>query len=473
MKCRCLKIEKIKMLKIKSIKYTTMRPKIFLFGIITLFFISCKKDSPIQVTTKDYCAAVDTVTGIMVHDIFSPPVASRIYLYPNVAAYEIMAQNSTKYISLEGQLKGLEPIPKLDVKSGVNKNLAALIAHIEVSKQLIFSEEALEKYRDVLYKKWEDENPKEFEVSKEYALKVADHIKKWMGKDNYKQTRTYSKFSVYSDQPGRWQPTPPSYMDGVEPHWGEIRTLVMDSASQFKPKAPFPFSTDKNSDFYKQAKETYDVGNLISGKLKEVETTKSALIPEESSIATFWDCNPYATVTQGHMTFAKKKNTPDAHWINITKIALKQSNSNFETTVFTFTKTSIGIFESFISCWDEKYRSNVVRPETYINQNIDENWRPQLQTPPFPEYTSGHSVVSTCSSIILTTIFGDNFSYVDNSEFYFGLPDRRFKSFKQAAEEASISRLYGGIHYRAAIENGVVQGTNIGNFINKKLKMTK
>ncbi len=469
---KCLQL-KNNLMTNKIIKPNNMNSKIYLLGLVMLFLTSCKKDTPIKVTTDDFCAAVDTVTGIMVHDIFSPPVASRIYVYPNVAAYEIMAQNNTKYESLQGQLKGLDSIPKLDPKSGVNKNLAALIAHIEVSKQLIFSEEALEKYRDSLYEKWGSENQKEFDLSKEYALKVVDRIKMWMGKDNYKQTRTFSKFSVHADQAGRWQPTPPSYMDGVEPHWGEIRTLVMDSASQFKPIAPYPFSTDKNSAFYKDAKETYDVGNLISEKLVEVEKNSNKPIPEESAIASFWDCNPYATVIQGHMMFAKKKNTPDAHWINITKIALKKSKSDFETTVFAYTKTSIGIFESFISCWEEKYRSNVVRPETYINQNIDENWRPQLQTPPFPEYVSGHSVVSSCSAIILTSIFGDNFSYIDDSEVSFGLPKRPFKSFKQAAAEASISRLYGGIHYRAAIENGVAQGNNIGGYINNKLKMIK
>ncbi len=469
---KCLQL-KNNLMTNKIIKPNNMNSKIYLLGLVMLFLTSCKKDTPIKVTTDDFCAAVDTVTGIMVHDIFSPPVASRIYVYPNVAAYEIMAQNNTKYESLQGQLKGLDSIPKLDPKSGVNKNLAALIAHIEVSKQLIFSEEALEKYRDSLYEKWGSENQKEFDLSKEYALKVVDRIKMWMGKDNYKQTRTFSKFSVHADQAGRWQPTPPSYMDGVEPHWGEIRTLVMDSASQFKPIAPYPFSTDKNSAFYKDAKETYDVGNLISEKLVEVEKNSNKPIPEESAIASFWDCNPYATVIQGHMMFAKKKNTPDAHWINITKIALKKSKSDFETTVFAYTKTSIGIFESFISCWEEKYRSNVVRPETYINQNIDENWRPQLQTPPFPEYVSGHSVVSSCSAIILTSIFGDNFSYIDDSEVSFGLPKRSFKSFKQAAAEASISRLYGGIHYRAAIENGVAQGNNIGGYINNKLKMIK
>lgn len=450
-----------------------MKNKIFLLGMMVLFFTSCKKEKGIVVTANDYCSAVDTVTGIMVHDIFSPPVASRIYVYPNIAAYEIIAQNSTKYESLQGQLKGLDSIPKLDIKTGVNQHLAALIAHMEVSKQLIFSEEALDKYRDSLYQKWSDENQKEFDVSKEYALKVVDRIKMWMGKDNYKQTRTFPKFSVHADQPQRWQPTPPAYMDAVEPHWGKIRTLVMDSASQFKPVAPYPFSTDKNSFFYKEAKETYDTGNRISEKLIAVEKAKSEVIPEESAIATFWDCNPYATVTQGHMMFAKKKNTPDAHWINIAKIALKKSKADFETAVFTNTKTSIGIFESFISCWDGKFSTNVIRPETYINLYIDENWRPQLQTPPFPEYTSGHSVVSSCSSVILTSIFGDDFSYVDDSEIPFGLPKRSFKSFKQAAAEASISRLYGGIHYRAAIENGVVQGTNLGNYINSKIKFFK
>ncbi len=450
-----------------------MKTKFLAIATLSLVIFSCQKEKSIVVTTKDYCAAVDTVTAIMVHDIFSPPVASRIYVYPNIAAYEIMAQNNSKYQSLQGQLKGLDSIPKLDSKSGVNKNLAALIAHLEVSKQLIFSEEALGKYRDSLYSKWGSENQKEFDVSKEYALKVVDRIKKWMGKDNYKQTRTFPKFSVHASDAGRWQPTPPAYMDAVEPHWGEIRTLVSDSSSQFKPKAPYPFSKDKNSAFYKEALETYTVGNMISKKLLEVEKSKSDVIPEESLIATFWDCNPYATITQGHMMFAKKKNSPDAHWMNITKIACTKTNTDFETAVFAYTKTSIGVFESIISCWNEKFRTNVVRPETYINQNIDENWRPQLQTPPFPEYTSGHSVISNCSSVILTTIFGDNFSYIDDSEVPFGLPKRPFKSFKQAAAEASISRLYGGIHYRAAIENGAVQGKNIGNYINNKLKMLK
>lgn len=441
-----------------------MKSKIYGIAAVCLLFISCEKQKSIVVTPDEYHAAIENVTQIMIHDIFSPPVASRIFVYPNVAAYEVIAQNSKTYSSLQGQLKGLDSIPALDPKSGVNKDLAALIAHMEVSKQLVFSEDMIEVFRDSLYEKWENENSDEFEVSREYGLKVAERIKKWMGKDNYKETRTLPKFSVFAKQAGRWQPTPPAYMDAVEPHWGEIRTLVLDSASQFKPAPALPFSLDKNSPFFKEVQEVYDIS---------LATKKKGDDCEEIRIAQFWDCNPYVSVSQGHMMFAKKKISPGAHWMGIVKIACKINKADYDKTIFAYTKASIGMFEAFISCWDEKYRSNVVRPETVINQNIDENWKPLLQTPPFPEYTSGHSVLSTVAATVLTSIFGDNFSFKDDTELQFGLPSRSFKSFIEASKEAAMSRFYGGIHYRAAIENGMVEGKNVGDFVVSKLKMTK
>jgi hypothetical protein len=441
-----------------------MKSKIYGIAAVCLLFISCEKQKSIVVTPDEYHATIENVTQIMIHDIFSPPVASRIFVYPNVAAYEVIAQNSKTYSSLQGQLKGLDSIPALDPKSAVNKDLAALIAHMEVSKQLVFSEDMIEVFRDSLYKKWENENADEFEVSREYGLKVAERIKKWMGKDNYKETRTLPKFSVFAKQAGRWQPTPPAYMDAVEPHWGEIRTLVLDSASQFKPAPALPFSLDKNSPFFKEVQEVYDIS---------LATKKKGDDCEEIRIAQFWDCNPYVSVSQGHMMFAKKKISPGAHWMGIVKIACKINKADFDKTIFAYTKASIGMFEAFISCWDEKYRSNVVRPETVINQNIDENWKPLLQTPPFPEYTSGHSVLSTVAATVLTSIFGDNFSFKDDTELQFGLPSRSFKSFIEASKEAAMSRFYGGIHYRAAIENGMVEGKNVGDFVVSKLKMTK
>jgi hypothetical protein len=168
--------------------------------------------------------------------------------------------------------------------------------------------------------------------------------------------------------------------------------------------------------------------------------------------------------------FATKKITPGGHWIGITAIANRQAKSSFEETINAYANVSIALFDAFIGCWDEKWRTLVVRPETLINQYYDEEWLPLLQTPPFPEYTSGHSVISRAAAIILTDLFGDNFEFVDISELAYGLPERSYKSFIQASEEAAISRFYGGIHYMMAITEGVEQGQKIGDYIVSKIQ---
>jgi len=416
----------------------------------------------IIVTPEDLHKSVDQITEIMIHDIFSPPVASRIFSYPNIAAYEIVAGENPEYRSLAGQLPGLTPIPRPDSTAAVNYQLAAMVAHMELSKRLIFSEVRMEAYRDSLFGVWEAVNDEELQASKNYGMQVVDHIAKWMDKDNYKQTRTMPKFTVNTEDPARWQPTPPAYMDGIEPHWNKIRTFVIDSASQFKPAPPPPFSMDEGSDFYKEVREVYEISERIMSEGDD---------SEEVEIARFWDCNPYVSVTRGHLMFATKKITPGAHWMGIAKIASRKAGLGFDDTVYAYTRTSMALFDGFISCWDEKYRSNLIRPETLINQHFDENWKPILQTPPFPEYSSGHSVVSGAASTVLTDIFGDNFSFTDDTEVPYGLPERKFSSFNQAAAEAAISRMYGGIHYRAAVEVGLDQGRNLGSYHVKKLEM--
>ena len=438
--------------------------RISLFWILAFIIMaSCSKPStPIVISADDYHKSVDKVGQIMVHDIFSPPVASRVFAYPNVAAYEIIVQGNEKYKSLSGQLTDFDLIPPPGEGEEINFQLAALIAHIDLNRRLIFSEDRMIEYRDSLYGVWESANAKEFAVSKAYGLEVAEHVAKWMDKDNYKQTRTMSKFTVDTDDPSRWQPTPPSYMDGLEPHWNKIRPFVIDSAAQFKPTPPPPFSMEKDSDFYKELMEVYNISQEITVKGDE---------SEEVAMAQFWDCNPYVSVTRGHLMFATKKITPGAHWIGITKIACKKSDYAFDDTVYAYTKTSIAIADAFISCWDEKYRSNLIRPETLINEYIDDSWKPVLQTPPFPEYVSGHSVASGAAAIALTDIFGDNFEFDDDTELPYGLPVRRFSSFNEASDEAAISRIYGGIHYRVAIEVGLDQGRDLGKFVVENVDM--
>jgi hypothetical protein len=403
--------------------------------------------------------SIKVVTDVMVHDIYSPPVACRTYAYVCIAAYEVVIPQNAGYVSFAGQLHQLKPVPKPEAGKEYSSSLAAVQAILTVGKALVVSEEKIDSFKVKLLQEFKnDEMPEEvFKNSIAYGQKVAEHILSWASQDNYKQTRTYPKYAV-SDEPATWKPTPPAYIKAIEPHWNKIRTFIIDSASQFKPVPPTPFSVDKNSKFYREAVAVRDIG---------VKLTK-----EQNEIANFWDCNPFKMNVRGHVMFATKKISPGGHWINIARLVCKKVNGDLAKTAEVYATLAITLADCLISCWDEKYRSEVIRPETYINQYIDPEWVPLLQTPPFPEYTSGHSVVSGAASVVLTKYFGDKFSYTDSTEYEFGLPARNFASFQNAAEEAAISRHYGGIHYMPSITNGLLEGKKIGIFVIGKLKTT-
>lgn len=401
--------------------------------------------------------SVKQVTDVIVHDIFSPPVAARIYAYMSIAGYEAAIPADSKYVSLADQVNGLEPAPKPEAGKEYCYPLASVQAMLKVGRTLVFSEDKMDVYYDSIMRFYRGTNMPDdvFERSVAYGTAVADHVMAWSSKDNYKQSRSFPKYSI-EDDPATWKPTPPAYMDAVEPHWNKIRCFAIDSARQFLPASPTPFSINTKSRFYKEAEEVYQMGKTLTD--------------EQRQIAFFWDCNPFMMNVKGHVMFATKKISPGGHWMNITRVACKKANADFVQSTEAYARVAVALVDGFISCWDEKYRSRVIRPETYINQHIDEDWTPLLQTPPFPEYTSGHSVISGASAVTLTDLFGENFSFTDSTEIEFGLPARSFPSFAAAAEEAAISRMYGGIHYRPAIENGIVEGRALGEYIVKKLK---
>ena len=428
------------------------------FLILIAIFTLAACDSGVKelkIEADVYHDAMEQLSQVSVHDIFSPPVASRIYAYPSIAAYEILAQKDNRYKSLVGQLTELRALPEPPAE--ISHDLAALEAFFKIGTALIFSEDKMDTFRTHLYDQLsQGVNKKFFEASVAYGDQVAEHILAWADGDMYKQTRTFPKFTI-TDDPTRWQPTPPGYMEAIEPHWNQIRPFVIDSADQFVPIRPTEFDMAKGSQFYKELMEVYDVGNSLTEEQKE--------------IASFWDCNPYVMNVTGHVMAATKKITPGGHWIGIVKIVAKKSNSDLMQTAEAYALTSVALADGFISCWDEKFRSNLIRPETLINQHIDEEWLPLLQTPPFPEYTSGHSVISNAAATALTSIYGDNFAFDDDTEVKYGLPIRSFNSFIHASEEAAISRLYGGIHYMPAIANGVTQGKALGNYVVNKLQL--
>ena len=439
-----------------------MRSYFFIFIFTMISIISCQQE------IEDYeklvnspailHASMEKFTDVIVHDIFSPPVASRNYLYPSIAAYEIIRYEKEDSPSFVGQLKDLENLPSPDSDLEISLPLAALHSFHLVGKQLIFSEDTLNVFHDKFLNDLTTQGfpNKVMENSLAYGKQMSESILAWANSDNYKETRSYPKYSVDYDL-NTWKPTPPAYMTAIEPHWNQMRTLVLDSATQFVPQGPTAFDLDKDSKFYKELMEVYDAVANASD--------------EEEEIANFWDCNPYKMNQTGHVMFATKKITPGGHWIGITKIACMNTESDLYESLRAYAMCSVALFDGFISCWDEKYRSKLIRPETVINEHIDENWLPLLQTPPFPEHTSGHSVISTAAAEVLTGIFGDDFSFDDDTELQYGLPIRSFESFKDASAEAAVSRLYGGIHYRPAIDYGVEQGEKVGKFILENVKI--
>jgi hypothetical protein len=400
--------------------------------------------------------AEKAVTDIMVRDIFSPPVASRVYLYANVAAYEtlVKAFPGGGYRSLHGQVRDFPDLP--GPREKIDGSLAAVYAFLLVGKKLVFSEPMLEDSLRGIIGGYRGLAPSVYDASLRYGGVAADSIMAWADKDQYKETRKLPRYRLIQKE-GKWIPTPPAYMAAIEPYWNRIRTVTLDSCSQFRPSAPPSFSKDTGSIFYRQAYDVFVTGNQLT--------------QEQKDIANFWDCNPFAVTMEGHLHYAVKKISPGGHWMSIVAIAARQKRLSMLESSAAYTMASIALFDAFIACWDEKYRSNVIRPETYIDAYISEGWRPLLQTPPFPEYVSGHSIISQSTAVVLSGILGDQFPFDDSSEVEFGLPVRRFSSFLDAAQEAAVSRFYGGIHYRAAIESGLVCGDEIGRWVLRRIRL--
>lgn len=434
-------------------------------AILCSILVSCKDKSDYIKATQDPTMFSNTVyelNNVVMGNNFSPIVASRNYLYASIAAYEVIAGGyPAKYTSLAGQLHGLGALPKPDTAKKIDYDFAALLAYCKLGEAVTFPAGSMQDYTDSLKKMVVDKGMPDDVLANTiaYADTVSAGILEWSKKDNYAQTRSASKYNVI-DTPGRWVPTPPAYSSAMEPHWNEIRTLVMDSANQFVPPPQFTFNvTDKNSDYY-----------------KEVMLTKNAIDSitlAQKQIADFWDDNPFKLNVSGHVMFGTKKFSPPGHWMSITGIAAKKAKADYATTVYAYALTAIAQFDSFIECWDQKYRSNTVRPETVINKYFDPNWQPILQTPPFPEYTCGHTTVSAANAEALTHVFGDNFAYTDTTELDFGIDSRSYTSFRAAALENIWARFYGGIHFHHSCIVSNEYGKKVGDFIVEKLKMKK
>ncbi len=429
--------------------------KIFL--AILLFSESVIAQNTARLFEADIQPAVFSVSKVMMHDVINPPAASRYYAYCMAGAYEIVCQNNDSFIPLSKLIKNY-PAQLVQInKNEYNYKIAALYCIVETGKLMLPSGYMLQEDEDEFVEGLKRSKIPQSIISKSVvvAQEIAAAIVQYSRGDNYNKLSTKLRYTpLKGDQ--YWYPTPPAYIEAIEPNWRIIRPMFIESSEQFVPPALTPFSKDSTSGFYKLAKEVYNIS------INEAQ--------ENINIANFWDCNPFTVSTSGHMMIGFKKITPGGHWMNVAGIASKKAKLNFDNAILVHSMIALTLMDGFISSWDEKYRSNRLRPETFINRYIDPKWVPILQTPPFPEYTSAHSVISTASAAVLTYLLGDDFAFTDNSEIIYEIPPRNFKSFNQAAAEAAISRLYGGIHYRDGVENGQKEGKVLGEYIVTKIK---
>ncbi len=397
------------------------------------------------------------VIEVIMDDVFNAPVASRIHAYSNIAAYEVAIIGNHKYTSVAGQLTDFTSIPTIAV--AVNHTHASWYTHLYTAQKFVYSEykidAAIGSIDSFLFTVYKDTTA--INNLHTYAKQVANHIFDWAKKDNYIYTRTLSRY-VLSDSLGAWQPTAPDYGNALEPNFSLMRSFVA-VAPLYVPITPNnKYSSKKNSACFKNALALNKLyTNLDSTKIKT---------------ALYWDDNPKTLITAGHMGFFIHKVSPGGHWLKITGQATQQNNFNNVATAHTYMLASIAMYEGFLNCWSQKYISNSIRPETYIQRCINNKFKPVIETPPFPEYPSGHSTVSAAISTILMQTIPQPFTFTDSSQAYLNMPLRTYNSFSAAAQEASISRYYGGIHFMPALNNGAKHGTAIANYILKKIKTT-
>jgi PAP2 superfamily len=371
---------------------------------------------------------------------FSPPVASRAFGCTGLALYEALVPGMDGYRSFGSSLAGLGPLPTAgkneayDWPTLANAALAAILRGLFPPTQAAAISALEARFEDRFRS---SRPPGVFARSIARGRAVAAAVYEWSKNDGGHEGYV-NNFPLYQPPvgPSLWVPTPPAFLPALQPYWGRNRCLALTAGSDCPPADHPAYSEHPGSTFYAEALEAHE--------------TVATLSAEQETIARFWSDDPGTTPT------------PPGHSIAITTQVLRHERSSLAAAAEAYARVGMAVADAFVACWHQKYVSNLLRPVTYIRRLIDPQWLPILVTPPFPEYPSGHSVQSGAAFQVLTDLFGESYSFTDHTHDNRGFEPRSFDSFLEAAEEAAISRLYGGIHFRAAIANGVDQGRCIG-----------
>lgn len=445
------------------------------FPLFALFVVSCSEDSPTDQSSSknasEYDAAVPTAWSNLQLELvqktsgFTPPVAARAFGYTGVALYQALLSGMPNANSLEGQLNGLDDGALPDPEGGQEYHwpTVANAALSQITAQL-FANATDEMKAKMAALEAQYASPTGVDAavvtrSSTYGKAVADAVFEWSKTDGGHEGYSKNFPTTYTPPSGEglWVPTPrkggAAAQSALQPYWGNNRPFVLTPGNPndlTDPGAPPAYSVDPSSTFYGEANEVYE--------------TVKGLNSEQMEIAAFWSDDPGTTCT------------PPGHSMSILTQCLSLENKKLDFAALAYAQVGIAVSDAFLACWESKYRYNLVRPLTYITNVIDPTFGADdlpLNTPPFPEYTSGHSVQSGAAAEVLTNLMGNAFAFTDHTHDARTLPSRQFSSFYAAADEAAISRLYGGIHYRAAIERGVDQGKAVAQQVLTKVDWTK
>lgn len=405
---------------------------------------------PGTLAATQYDAAVPTAWFDLVNRLikgtpgYSPPVASRALGCLGLGLYEALVPGMPDHRSLAGVVRDLPSMPGSGRNAAYHWPSVANATLASMARGLFpTAPSALQAEINSLEAQLEgDAAPGILKRSIDRGRSVAAAIDAWSrgdgGHEGY--LRNFPTDYVPPQGDGMWIPTPPGFLRALQPYWGRNRRMALASAGSTDPGPPPAFSTEPGSAMHTEAHEVYQ--------------TVNGLTAEQLEIALFWSDDPGLTAT------------PPGHSASILTQTLRAQNSTLATAAVGYMRVGVAVCDAFIECWDAKFRYNLLRPVTYVRQHIDQGWGNPLPltTPPFAEYTSGHSVQSGAAATVLTATFGA-VAFTDHTHDARGLPPRSFSSFEAAAQEAAISRLYGGIHYRSAIDKGLQQGRRIGGAV--------
>jgi len=409
-----------------------------------------------ELTNKMAIAWMDMLTDQVRFQRVGPPPAARAMGYLGVAMYQSVVQGIPDGHSLEGQLKDFNNLPKADPEkeydwNTVMNNAAYIVCDQGLSRYMGPNTPNLKNLRDKMNHKQDSilANPDVFNRSKEYGEQIGNAVVDYMQTDQYDYTREHN---IYESPTRGGDPSHPEYWEATdynqtafEPYWGTLRPLGVDTSKLCLMDPSIPFSQDPNSEFCKFCEKLYGVDTSFN---------------EYDRITSLYWADDVAE------TF-----TPPGHWMKIAKQQMRKNNYNLAQAAELYCYLGMGEYDAGIAVWKIKYKTNLLRPKTYINEILKKpDWEPYIETPPFPEYPSGHSGFSGAASRVLTKYFGDA-EFTDSTDMVIGLNPRHFKSFDAAAEEAAWSRMFGGIHYEAAIKDAKTIGNCIADNLMSGIKM--